>query len=132
MELTKEKCEEALDDIIVNCCCMIRKCVKDNKCRYNDSKLMCESYEDYKKLQQLINEHFDNQPLKFEELHEGMWVWDNKHKVYNKIRETYNFNGTAEVVAFVYLNLTIQWNCSVKFEENRFYRKEVKDVDLQP
>ena len=38
-------------------------------------------------IQQLIDEHFDNPPLKFEELKEGMWVWDNLMKAYMKIEE---------------------------------------------
>lgn len=113
MELTKEECSKTLNELYI----------------FSSNAKMYYADRDYHfhVLKQLIVEHFDNPPLKFEELHEGMWVWDNKYKVYNKVRETYTFNGTAEVVAFVYLNLITQWNCSVKFEENRFYRKEVKE-----
>lgn len=31
-----------------------------------------------KPIRKLVNEHFNPQPYKFEELHEGMWVWDDK------------------------------------------------------
>ena len=63
--LTKEECLDALNNLranseLVSCCTMNR----------------------VKVLKQLINEHFDNSPLKFEELKEGMWVWDNNFKSY--------------------------------------------------
>lgn len=29
MELTKVECEKALENVVVNCCCKIRKCIKD-------------------------------------------------------------------------------------------------------
>lgn len=77
----------------------------------------------------LIEEHFDNQPLKFEELEEEMWVWDNKHKVYNQIYSLYgNFMSTKHnAVQFKHLNETTQWGDIIEFEENRFYRKEVEE-----
>lgn len=34
----------------------------------------------YQILEKLIDEHFDNPPLKFEELEIGMWVWDKQYK----------------------------------------------------
>ena len=34
----------------------------------------------YQILEKLIGEHFDNPPLKFEELEVGMWVWDKSYK----------------------------------------------------
>ena len=59
----------------------------------------------------------DNPPLKFEELHEGMWVWDNRIKAYLKIQE-------------IWVNKVIHFdNCCVVcfFQENRFFRYEVKE-----
>lgn len=44
----------------------------------------------YSILQKLIEEHFDNLPLKFEELEAGMWVWDDKEKWYRKIVILFN------------------------------------------
>ena len=35
----------------------------------------------YKTIYQLIKEHFDPKPYKFEELKPNMWVWDDKEKV---------------------------------------------------
>lgn len=38
---------------------------------------------DFDELKKLIEEHFTPQPLKFEELHENMWVYDVKNKCCN-------------------------------------------------
>ena len=51
----------------------------------------------------LIDEHFDNPPLKFEELKEGMWVWDIEWCQFRKLIDAQDF------------------------EENRFYRKQVEE-----
>lgn len=74
----------------------------------------------FKCIENLIDEHFDNPPLKFEELKKGMWVWDNKCKVFNKISRTFDFYGT-NVIDFAYINDTTQFGRSIKFEENRFF-----------
>ncbi|WP_196029345.1 hypothetical protein [Longicatena caecimuris] len=36
--------------------------------------------EDAETIRKLVKEHFEPQPYKFEELHEGMWVWHDKRK----------------------------------------------------
>ncbi len=77
---------------------------------------------------QLIDEHFDNPPLKFEELKVGMWVWDNKHKVYNCISRIYqNLYPNVNAIQFKHLNESTQWGDIIEFEENRFYRKQVQE-----
>lgn len=78
-------------------------------------------------LSDIICDYFSNPPLKFEELKEGMWVWDNKHKVYNQIYRLYgNFMSTKHnAVQFKHLNETTQWGDTIEFEKTRFYRKEV-------
>lgn len=66
--------------------------------------------------EQLIEEHFDNEPLKWEELHEDMWVWCGGE--YSQITELSDF-GTIKLVYF---------DCdSVRFKEGRFYRKQVEE-----
>ena len=68
-----------------------------------------------------------NSPLKFEELKEGMWVWDNLFKRYNKIVETsVHMFETTYLITFEYVHEPTRWK-TIKFEENRFYRKEVKE-----
>lgn len=66
----------------------------------------------------LIEEHFDNPPLKFEELKVGMWVWDNKRKewcvllaFWKDALNRYYISGLSDS----------------PFEENRFYRKQVEE-----
>lgn len=82
-------------------------------------------------LKQLINEHFDNPPLKFEELKPNMWVFDNKYGIYIKIRSVKKKNS--------FIGYYQNFECNPEtdesyenlqgiffFEENRFYRREVE------
>lgn len=74
----------------------------------------------------------DNPPLKFEELHENMWVWDNKYKHYIKIRMVKKKNSFIgyypnfecdPITDEPYENLQGVFF----FEENRFFSREVKE-----
>mgnify|MGYP006877307571 CR=1 FL=1 len=58
--LTKEECERALGDILCNIAVARSDYRKSGK-----------AGEDYHTLKSLIEEHFSNPPLKFEELEEG-------------------------------------------------------------
>ncbi len=115
--LTKEECEKAL--FILN-----------DLGEYEDGApvlLETEQPEEYAVIKQLIKEHFDNPPLKFEELHEGMWVWDNVYEMYLKIEDI------REDIIYPYEDYfcdpcDVSHNMWFDFEENRFYRKEVKQV----
>lgn len=73
----------------------------------------------------------DNPPLKFEELKPGMWVWDNKWKTYYTIGKFRNKNIYARYVRFVVDPYTeeseVDYGWMGVFEENRFYRYEVKE-----
>ena len=119
MMLTKEECEKALDHF--------EKCYWDQDNSYG---AMNGVRKDLDVLNKLIHEHFDNPPLKFEELKEGMWVWDDIDKEYRKVYGKGIYLGdeylmkTGCKVVFIsedeYFNLI--------YEPNRFYRKEVKDV----
>ena len=129
--LTKEECLEAYNNL------------------YDGSYDVGHDFQiDYDVIKQLINEHFElvkeneelknqlgeiesslsrvstqeksNPPLKFEELHDKMWVWDNKYKQYIKLRIINNilYYGNDEEYRF----------CDyIEFEENRFYLREVKE-----
>lgn len=72
------------------------------------------------KLQSEIDELKSNPPLKFEELKENEWYWDNKKERYFKIFELDVPN--KEIIAFDYWGLG--------FEENRFYRKQVEECKM--
>lgn len=132
-ELTKEECIKALDEIWFEA---------------NNGAIMCgdEISEEYNEiLTQLIEEYFnlknnfeavcdlnerllhtneklkENPPLKFEELKEGMWVWDNFRHVYFQIMRL-PYEG-------IFVELDLITGCKVwkRFGENRFYRREVKE-----
>lgn len=70
-------------------------------------------------LLELIHDRFDNFPLMFEGLKEGMWVWDNVLKKYIHIL-TIDFGVPSG-------GLIETENEYVPFEENRFYRKQVEE-----
>lgn len=80
----------------------------------------------------LIDEHFDNPPLKFEELEEGMWVWDNKEKCYFQCNPRIS-NELAQCVTYYcyWCNDGKDYDDFIEefeeFEENRFYRKQVEE-----
>ena len=110
MMLTKEECEKALNSLYK----VADKLVLDHN-------IFIGSYDILKKL---IQVHFDNPPLKFEELKEGMWVWDNKRKVKLLIAYCYSEDDMG------YYNLSNPEDYKyihIEFEENRFYRKEVEN-----
>ena len=113
-ELTKEECLEAIEKLFYIGCDSYYRELRDK---------IVELFE------QLINEHFDNPPLKFEELEKGMPLWDyicdcwiyvvDIHKDFGDKRFTYVYwfdkNDDYYIAKYE------------EFEENRFYRYEVKE-----
>ena len=70
-------------------------------------------------LEKIIHDLIENPPLKFEELKPNTWVWDNNIKEYRKIdRVNKKYHGIE------YFD-TYGW--FIEFEENRFYKYEVKE-----
>lgn len=86
---------------------------------FNNSALPFD--EDTNVISKLIEEHFDNPPLKFEELKEGMFVYDKSIKSWIGIYKTRD-----EIDQYVYCWKN-DWPYAMGFlyEPNRFYRKEV-------
>lgn len=72
---------------------------------------------------EVINAYFDNPPLKFEELEEEMWVWDNKEKMYIKSCNKYDTKEYGEGIRVQIGFDLVRYH----YEENRYYRKQVKD-----
>ena len=109
MMLTKSECVEAYEILYGN-----YKITEENK---DDFEYACEI------LERLIDKHFDNPPLKFEELKEGMFVWDNKHHTYIKIDRIWESYNKA-----IYFYAS-GWECceNTEYEPKRFYRKEVRE-----
>ncbi len=72
-------------------------------------------------LERLIKEHFNPRPYKFEELKEGMWVWDNHNKkcvrVYDMVKKKDWFLCVTEHTTLV------TW-----YEENRFFPVQMANV----
>lgn len=88
----------------------------------------------------LIKEHFDIPPLKFEEIHDGMWVWDTKFCNENNVCEPTmvyitkvkmeHWGGSIVKYPTVYYKTVINplfgTFDAIKFEDNRYYAREVK------
>ena len=94
------------------------ECVKVLNVLYFSDGTDCRDDECFNALMGLINEHFDNPPLKFEEIEEGMWVWYKPLKQWKKI---YRMN--HDRVCFQWIEFDDSY--VVDFEENMFYRKQV-------
>lgn len=114
MKLTKEECLEALDNL---------KVPTDNwdsndlqLAENNEEPIEYYEQESIDLLEQLINKHFDNPPLKFEELEVGKWYWDNFQKEWFKL---YELRRNCFLKTY--------WSIPTEFEENRFYRKQVEE-----
>ena len=72
--------------------------------------------------EQLIHEHFNNPPLKFEELETFIPYWDNKNKEWTYIiikHEDKSIN-LKPIIDYEIVE-------TITFEENRFYRKQVEE-----
>lgn len=69
-----------------------------------------------------LKHEVDNPEVKFEEIKDGEWLWDNKTKRYIQVKETfYGLYGSCVII----LNCT--GNKSLDYEKNRFYLREIKD-----
>ena len=113
--LTKEECMKALDRVARFCSWFSPyKCPKRIKFK-NELDI----------LDKLIEQHFDNPPLKYEELKAGMWVWNN----YSKRWMLIDFIREDVLVAdeLQYDPKENEYDYEVQYEPNRFYRKEVQE-----
>lgn len=124
MSITREECELALE-IIENLDGI--ECITCRANGIDDRQLdISENYSKaIEKMYELIEEHFNNPPLKFSELKPDMWVWDDEYKAWRQIHTTYHSN-LHDVVEFKdgqYPTLARKYF----FEENRFYRKQVEE-----
>ncbi len=108
MMLTKEECENALDNILCNI-----------GVARSDYRTSGKAKKDYHTLKVLIEEHFSNPPLKFEKIEEGKWYWHNKKKEWIKILNKDVCTSISPVIETIheYIN----------FERNCLYRKEVQE-----
>lgn len=110
MMLTEKECNEALDwlyALSVPC----KEEVHEHRSSFLGEK--------YNLIKQLIEEHFSNPPLSYEEIEESHWYWHNKLKCWMKILN--------KDVCTAPVQLMENENGYIYFEENTFYRKEVKE-----
>lgn len=115
MMLTKEECEKALRNI----CETVIDSEADGHNQPRTVSDYCFSETDI--LKQLIQEHFDNPPLSFDELEKGMWVWDDFWKKYRRI---IRINKDQKSAGFEMWSMKMWSTNWVDFEENRFYRRQ--------
>ena len=117
--MNKEECLKVL--------CRIQCGAKRNKkcedCKCFDTKInpwkCVENTNESLIIRDLVEEHFNPQPLKFEELHENMWVYDVKNKCCIYIEE-FTVNNQMMIIRYPMGNRDS--NCEwCNFEENRFY-----------
>ena len=108
--LTKEECENALDNILCNI-----------GVARSDYRTSGKAKEDYHTLKSLIEEHFSNPPLKFEELNKGYPIYDNDEIVCGW-KFIYMIDKEYKQLLLIDEEGNVNW---VNYEENRFYRKEV-------
>jgi len=117
--MTKEECEKALETI-GDWSLWDSERTESGMWKVKDA-----SCDEYKVIEKLINEHFDNPPLKFGDLKEGMWVWDDREKKYEKIHNTklaphVLFGRLQDKVLYV---IDLGW-CLTFFREDRFYQRQ--------
>lgn len=87
-----------------------------------------ETFDCYKEIEKcVVNFIKSTKPYKFEDLKEGMWVWDNKHDMFNQILELRINCAEEQEIEFNYSLETDDEIYNDIFEENRFYRKQVKE-----
>lgn len=78
--LTKKECEKAfkrLNGMIITSP-FEEDLIDYNDLKKYDTQLQNDFMDDVMVFMQLIEEHFNPQPYKFENLYKGMWVWDDK------------------------------------------------------
>lgn len=87
--------------------------------KYKDHNIELMNY-----ITQIEREYKDNPPLRFEEIKADMWIWDNRLKIYLRV---------ISVNPYAFWNIDVYTDCTqdradkVRFEENKFYRREVKE-----
>lgn len=125
--LNKEECEKAfkrLNGMIITSP-FEEDLIDYNDLKKYDTQLQNDFMDDVMVFMQLIEEHFNPQPYKFDELKKGMWVWDDVEHEYRKILEAYVTDENDDVyvkgVPIVKHGLhKFSWSYSV-FKEGKFF-----------
>lgn len=110
--LTKEECLKELENSRFLTVSVINQ---DGQTEYSSDFEQTAVFNTFK---QLIEEYFNPQPYKFEELHEDMWVWDDRLKACFLIKAIKPKTNWNIVIYANYLTDTFE---ELEFEENRFF-----------
>ena len=126
--LNKEECERAfkrLNGMIITSP-FEEDLIDYNDLKKYDTQLQNDFMDDVMVFDQLIEEHFNPQPYKFEELKKGMWVWNDKELYCFKCNPAISKDGTRCVTYN-----SFWYNCGEdedeffeeydEFEEGRFF-----------
>jgi len=116
MMLTEKECKEALSEI------------EDSLCELEETKtgvvVNCLFDKNLETINQLIEEHFDNPPLEWEEIKVNDVIFDKELKETIKIKDKFIFDDIKNITFEIFgSNRTYAGT----YEENRFYRKEVQE-----
>lgn len=138
MELAREECEKALEDFEITdsyycsdyCTCSTDNCKTENCPQYEN---LSKKLKSHKVLKKLITEHFDNPPLKFEELKElidrsvnnRIAIYDSKQKCWISV-----FISCCDDNLY-YFHFGNECEEDFIFEENRFFARETKEQCLE-
>ena len=95
--MTEKECEQTIDELILNW-----------------GYLGIE--EDLLPIKKLIKEHFNPSAYKFDELEDGMWVWDDQQKECIKINRL-----KRVIISMNNYKCYIYCDIPIEFEENRFF-----------
>lgn len=115
--LTEKECKKALEQLDEIVLYLDTNFHKNTAWKLSEAKQV---------LNQLSHAYFDNPPLRWEEIEEGMWIFDSKTKrmmkVYDISYSDKSFNVNGEWAGSdLYLE-------EFAFEDNRFYRQPVKNT----
>lgn len=108
--MTKEKYLKALDELV--------RYADIGRQRHGATGCDIDSYVSDREalLCELISEHFNPSAYKFDELEDGMWIWDEKEKIFIKInRLKMVFISMNNYKCYIYCDIPIE------FEEGRFF-----------
>lgn len=110
--MTKEKYLKALDELV--------RYADIGRQRHGATGCDIDSYVSDREalLCELISEHFNPSAYKFDELEDGMWIWDEKEKVCTHIISLFEHEERMNVE---YKDPYGVWYDSLPFEENRFF-----------
>ena len=94
----------------------------------NDNKYTINAYEE---IERCVVDYVNGlQPYEFEDLKVGMWVWDNKYDMWNRILEIRNCAKEQEI-EFDYSLENDEEIYNDIFEENRFFPVQMANVGCE-